>query len=140
MTTENETPLGGASNQDLQQLAELAQLVAAARDAMSDDIVVRLSGSMSEGLTLLDRLTRNEGLIHLLQELDRPENQQFLIALSNAFTEASRDLATTPPARGGIGCLLRLATQPGVLEGLRLLSLVGARLSANMRDLHHRGG
>jgi hypothetical protein len=141
MTTETGTPAAATANaEDLHQLAELANLVTAARDAMSDDIVTRLAGAMSEGITLLDRLTRNEGLIYLLQELDRPENQHFLISIANAFTEASRELATTPQAKGGIGCTLRLVRDPGVLEGLRLVSLIGSRLSKSMREMHRHGG
>jgi len=54
------------NDDDLQRLVEFAQIVSAARDAMSDDIVTRLSGAMSEGMTLLDRLTRNQGLMSLL--------------------------------------------------------------------------
>ncbi len=141
MTTETETPTAATANaDDLHQLAELATLVTAARDAMSDDIVTRIAGAMSEGITLLDRLTRNEGLVYLLQELDRPENQRFLISMANAFTEASRELAITPQARGGLGCALRLVRDPGVLEGLRLVSLIGARLSKSMREMHRQGG
>ncbi|HPE79409.1 MAG: hypothetical protein R3E46_07645 [Sedimenticolaceae bacterium] len=141
MTTETQTPPSVAGEAaDLTPLAELSTLIAAARDAMSDDIVTRLASAFSEGITLLDRLTRNEGLVHLLQELDRPENQRFLIGLSNAFTQASRDLATAPPADGGIVGMLKLAREPGTQEGLRLLSLIGARLSDNMREMHRRGG
>jgi uncharacterized protein YjgD (DUF1641 family) len=139
MTTDTQTP-PAANADDLQQLAELSTLIAAARDALSDDIVSRLASAFSEGITLLDRLTRNEGLVHLLQELDRPENQRFLICLSNAFTEASKDLATAPPLNGGIAGLLRLVNDPGTQEGLRLVSMIGARLSDSMRDMHRRGG
>jgi hypothetical protein len=140
MTTETGNPSVATANaDDLHQLAELASLVTAARDAMSDDIVTRMAGALSEGITLLDRLTRNEGLIYLLQELDRPENQRFLISMANAFTEASRDLAVTPQAKGGLICALRLAKEPGVLEGLRLVSLIGARLSKSMREMHRHG-
>lgn len=129
-----------ASAEDLHQLAEFATLVTAARDALSDDIVTRVASAFSEGITLLDRLTRNEGLVHLLRELDRPENQHFLISLSNAFTAASRDLASAAPASGGIGGLLKLVSDPGTQEGLRLMSLIGARLSDSMREMHRRGG
>lgn len=140
MTTQTEISTDAMDNNNLDGLTELATLVAAAQDALTDDMVSRLSSAMSEGITLLDRLTRNEGLVHLLQELDRPENQHFLISLSNAFTAASRDIATTVPARGGIGGMLRLAREPGTQEGLRLLSLIGEHLSESMRELHRRGG
>ncbi|VAW77844.1 hypothetical protein MNBD_GAMMA14-2087 [hydrothermal vent metagenome] len=140
MTTQTETPPATTvSDNDMQRLAELATLITAAQDAMSDEIVTRLASAMSEGLTLLDRLTRNEGLVHLLKELDRPENQHFLISLSNAFTEATRDIATAAPSKGGVTGILRLACEPGTQEGLRLVSLIGQHLSESMREMHRRG-
>ncbi len=141
MTTINETPPAALMTEDdMQRLVELAQIVSAARDALSDDMVMRLSGAMSEGITLLDRLTRNEGLMSLLQVLDREESQNFLIALSGAIHNSSREIASTPPAAGGLGCAVRVVRDPGTLEGLRLLSLVGKHLSDGLRQLHSRGG
>jgi len=139
MTTQNDTPLSGFNEGDLQRLVEFAQLVTSAQDAMNDDIVNRLASTFSEGITMLDRLTRNEGLIHLLREMDRPENQAFLVCLSNAFTEASRELATAPPKGGGIGGLLKLLSDPGVQEGVRLLAIVASGMSKGLRDLHRKG-
>lgn len=142
MTTQTEKPLAttGNSNDDLARLAEFATLVTAAQDAMSDDIVTRLAGALSEGITLLDRLTRNEGLMRLLQVLDRPESQYLLISLSEALGAMSRDIATAPPARGGIAGILRLARDPGTQEGLRSLSVLGKYWSESLRELHRRGG
>jgi uncharacterized protein YjgD (DUF1641 family) len=128
------------SEGDMQRLAEFAHLVTSAQDAMSDDIVNRLASALSEGITLLDRLTRNEGFLHLLREIDRAENQRFLICLSNAFTHASRELATAPPASGGLAGLLRLVSDPGTQEGLRLMAMVGAHMSNGLREVHRRGG
>lgn len=128
------------STEDLDRLVEVAQLVTAARDAMSDEIVTRLSWAMSEGLTLLDRLTRNEGLMHLLKVLDRQDTQSLLIALSDAIHAASQEVPATAPATGGIGCMLRVMRDPGTQEGLRLLSVVGKHLSHNMREQHRQGG
>ncbi|MDP2824306.1 MAG: hypothetical protein Q8O52_16705 [Sulfuritalea sp.] len=140
MTTQTPTPPASPfSDNDLQRLVEFAQLVTSAQDAMSDDMVNRLASTMSEGISLLDRLTRNEGLTHLLREIDRPENQRFIICMSNAFTHASRELATAPPLGGGIGGLLKLVSDPGVQEGLRLLSMVGARMSNSLREVHRHG-
>jgi hypothetical protein len=141
MTTQTETS-PGANDKDttLDGLSELATLVAATQDALTDDMVTRLASAFSEGMILLDRVTRNEGLIHLLKELDRPENQHFLIALSDAFTEASREIATAPPSKGGVVGLCKLGCSPGTQEGLRLVSLIGEHLSASMRELHRRGG
>ncbi len=132
--------IAAMTTEDLDRLVEVAQLVTAARDAMSDEIVTRLSWAMSEGLTLLDRLTRNEGLMHLLKVLDRQDTQSLLIALSDAIHAASQEVPATAPATGGIGCMLRVMRDPGTQEGLRLLSVVGKHLSHNMREQHRQGG
>ena len=139
MTTENEKSPDAMDNNNLEGLTELASLVAAAQDALTDDMVTRLASAFSEGITLLDRLTRNEGLIHLLQELDRPENQRFLICLSNAFTAASREISAAPPAKGGVVGVCKLGCNSGTQEGLRLVSLIGAHLSESMREMHRSG-
>ncbi len=140
MTTETGMPAATLNAKDLQQLAEVATLITAARDAINDDIVSRVSGALSEGMNLLDRLTRNEGLMRLLQVLDRKESQQLLVALSDAIHAASQDIAATAPATGGIGCMLRVVRDPGTQEGIRLLSVIGKHLSHSLREQHHRGG
>lgn len=140
MTTQTETPYNAMATEDLQRLVEFAQLVTAGRDAMSDEIVTRLAGAMSEGLTLLDRLTRNEGLMHLLKVLDRQETQYLLVALSDAIHAASQEIPAAPPATGGLACMMRVARDPGTQEGLRLLSVFGKHLSHSMREQHRRGG
>lgn len=140
MTTQTETPYSAMATEDLQRLVEFAQLVTAGRDAMSDEIVTRLAGAMSEGLTLLDRLTRNEGLMHLLKVLDRQDTQYLLIALSDAIHAASQEIPATAPATGGLACMMRVARDPGTQEGLRLLSVFGKHLSHSMREQHRKGG
>ncbi len=121
-------------------IVEMVNLLASAKDAMSDEMVARLARTASEGITLLDRLTRNEGLMRLLQVLDRPDCQYLLIGLADALSDTSRDLATAPPAKGGMGGMLHLARQAGTQEGVRMVSLLGQHLSERMRELHRRGG
>ena len=121
-------------------LVEMINLLASAKDAMSDEIVTRLARTASESMTLLDRLIRNEGLIRLLQVLDRPESQYLLISLADALAKMSRELAAAPPAKGGILGLLRLAREPGTQEGVRALSLLGQYWNDSLRELHRRGG
>lgn len=140
MTTQTQIPLDAMSTEDLQRLVEVAQLVTAARDAMSDEIVTRMAGAMSEGITLLDRLTRNEGMMHLLKVLDREETQNLLIALSDAVHSASKEIAAAPPAIGGLACMMRVARDPGVQEGLRLMSVIGKHMSHSLREQHSRDG
>ncbi|HUL90996.1 MAG TPA: hypothetical protein VLV56_01510 [Burkholderiales bacterium] len=121
--------------QELEQLADLALLVASARDAMSDEMVARLARSFSEGVALLDRLTRNEGLMRLLQVLDRPETQHLLLGFSKALSQMSREVAIAPPARGGIAGIWQLVREPGTQEALRSLSVLGQYWSESMREL-----
>ncbi|MBM4181338.1 MAG: hypothetical protein FJ209_07305 [Betaproteobacteria bacterium] len=127
------------SNEDLQRLVEVAQLITSARDAMSDDIVNRLSWALSEGLILLDRVTRNEGLMRLMQVLEKRESQFLLAAYAEAIDAAGKEIPTLPPAVGGLGCILRVMRDPGVLEGVRLFSLFGKHLSHSMREQHRKG-
>ncbi|MBM3358399.1 MAG: hypothetical protein FJY54_11805 [Betaproteobacteria bacterium] len=124
----------------VRDLVEMIHLLASAKDAMSDAMVIRLARTVSEGVALLDRLTRNEGLMRLLQALDRQENQYHLISLSEALNQVSRELATVPPAKGGIAGILRLACEPGTQEGIRSLSLLGKYWGESLRELHRRGG
>ena len=140
MNTQTEPALQGMTDEELARLAELAQVVGAARDALSDDMVARLAGTASEGMNLLDRLTRNEGLMRLLQVLDEEESQQLLVGLSEAIHKTSRDVAPTPPAVGGLACMLRIVRDPGAQEGLRLLAIVGNHLSRSLREQHRHGG
>ncbi len=137
----NETPqVSLALNAEaVNSLVEMLNLLASARDAMSDEMVSRLARTVSEGMTLLDRLTRNEGLMRLLSVLDRPEIQYLLLSLSQAIVAMSRDLATVPPARGGVLALYRLIRQPGTQEGIRALSLLGQYWNDSLRELHRRG-
>lgn len=141
MTTKTETPVDQERIfSDIERLSELASLVAAAQDALSDEMVTRLSSAFSEGITLLDRLTRNKGLMNLLQVLDRPEMQYLLLGLAEALTKTSRDIASSPPSKGGITGLCRLACKSGSQEGLVMLALLGEHLSESMRNLHRQGG
>jgi hypothetical protein len=140
--TANETPqvpptLNEAAVRDL---VEMINLMASGRDAMSDAMVTRLVRAVSEGIALLDRLTRNEGFMRLLQVLDRQESQYLLMSFAAGLGQMSRELATAPPATGGIGGLLRLAREPGTQEGIRALSLLGRYWNDSLRELHRRGG
>lgn len=126
------------ADDDLQRLVEFAQIITSARDAMSDEMVSRLAGAMSEGLTLLDRLTRNDGLMTLLRALDRQDSQNLLIALADAIHATSADIATDAPAAGGLGNMLRVARDSGTQEGVRFLAVFGRHLSHSLREQRRR--
>jgi uncharacterized protein YjgD (DUF1641 family) len=124
----------------LNDLVELINLLASARDAMTDDMVTRIARTTSEGVALLDHLIRNEGVTRLLEVLNRSETQYLLMSLAEALGKMSRELASAPPARGGIGGIWRLAREPGTQEGLRAVSMLGKYWNEALRDLHRRGG
>ena len=128
------------SEDDLKRIAELASLYAAAQDALTDDMVSRMASAFSEGIILLDRLTRNEGLMRLLRMLDHPDVQCHLASLADSIHYITRDIATAPPSRGGLLEVMKLAMEPGTQEGLRSLSIIGKYWGEGLRELHHRGG
>ncbi|MDA8363229.1 MAG: hypothetical protein M0Z84_05265 [Gammaproteobacteria bacterium] len=136
MNSKVETPVEPIVRDDLQQLVELAHFIASARDAMSDEMVARIARATSEGLNQLDRLTRNEGLMRLLQVINREDSQRLLIALADVLHALSREVAEAPAASGGIGGILGVMREPGTQEGLRLLALVGKHLSHSLRQQH----
>lgn len=143
METSMKPPPAGPSSpvdvtRDLEQLSELASVFSAARDALSDEIVTRVSSALSEGIVLLDRVTRNEGLMRLLQVMEKPESQDLLLSLSDALGSMAEELARSTPAKGGVAGLTRLALDPGTQEGLRSLSLLGKYWSENLRKRHEQ--
>ena len=81
--TNPDTPASSSQPQDLAKLIELAAAISSAQDAMTDDIVTRLASAMGEGMILMDRLTRNQGLMSLLQALNQPAVQDSLECLAD---------------------------------------------------------
>lgn len=140
--TANDTPQTTSTMDErtVRDIVELIDFMGSAKDAMNDQIVMRLARTASEGMALLDRLTRNEGLMRLLQVLDQPEMQYLMTGLAKALTETSREIASEPPAKGGLVELMRLMSTPGTQEGLRALSKIGEHLSESLRELHRQGG
>ena len=53
-------------NGDLERITQLARLVSSAGDALTDEMVSRLAGVVSEGVFLVDRFSRSEGILRLL--------------------------------------------------------------------------
>ena len=122
--TSPEKPVSEGQPQDLAKLIELAAAISAAQDAMTDDIVTRLASAMGEGMILMDRLTRNQGLMALLQALNQPAVQDSLECLADALRSGSVMDAVNvkTPKTGGYGGLLRMAKDPDVQDAVYLLA------------------
>lgn len=119
-----------AENGDLERLANVARVVAAMEDSLTEDIVVRLATTLTGLATLADKLARNDGLLKLVDLLGRDDVQATLGKLAEAVSKATTESAAQPPASGGIGALWQLATDPGTQEALRVMALVGKHLRA----------
>jgi hypothetical protein len=134
MSSKLETPVEPIASEDLQQLVELSHFLASARDALSDNMVSRIARATSEGLNQLDRLTRNEGLMYLLQILNYEDSQRLLFTLADVLRALSHEISETTPASGGFAGAFGIVREPGTQEGLRLLALIGTHLSSGLRE------
>ena len=106
------------ANGDLERLVALARTYGAAQDAMTDEMVGRLAETVSESLSLMDRLHR-AGLDRLVGSIERLAGvlEQTMAALE----AAKRDVAAAPKTAGGFGGLWSLLRDPENQESLRFL-------------------
>jgi len=105
------------ANGDLERLVALARTYGAAQDAMTDEMVTRLAGTMAESLSLMDRLNR-AGLDRIVGSLERLG--VVLEDTMRALDAAKRDAAGSP-ASGGLGGMWRLLSDAENQESLRFL-------------------
>jgi uncharacterized protein YjgD (DUF1641 family) len=118
-------------NGDLDRLVGIARLIAAMEDSLSDDIVNRLSVVATGLASLVDKLSRADGFLRLIDTFAREDVQSTLIDLANtagALSAARAEAAQLPPAKGGLRGLAHLARDPGTQEALRFMALVGRHL------------
>jgi hypothetical protein len=66
--------------------------------------------------------------LKLVDLLGRDDVNSALLALAEAVSAAKTDHTALPPARGGLGALWQLATDPGTQEALRAMALIGKHL------------
>lgn len=135
---------------DLVRISQLLRLLGAAEDALTDDLVLRLAGLASHGMTLLDRLTRpeserywewagrlSEGLTpdlldrllqqlpSLLDVLGRLQEAGVVEDVVGAMERTRKDLASLPPPAGGLSGLWTLMKDAENQRTLQALLLFG---------------
>lgn len=135
---------------DLERLAQLARVYSSAEDSITDEMVGRIAETVSEGLSLLDRLSRGgagrfvemmermqssgslERIATVLPKLlDRMDGlERFLHAADAAATKA----AAEPPESGGLAGLWSMARDPETQTAMRFM----LRLSRELRSSHKR--
>ena len=110
------------ANGDLDRLVALARTYGAAQDSLTDEMVGRLAETVSESLSLMDRLQR-AGLDRLVGSIERLA--VVLEQTMGALDAASRELSAQPPAGGGFGGLWQLMRERENQETLRFLLAFG---------------
>lgn len=123
------------SNGDLERITHLARLLGAAEDALSDEMIARVAGVVTDALCLLEQLTRNNALSQILTFLLRPEVQNVLVRFGEALLAANSEQQQTPPPKGGIGGWWRLLGEPSNQRTMQFFGLFGKHLEAE----HRRG-
>jgi len=107
-------------NGDLDRVVNFARVLGAAEDALSDDIVGRLAETMTELLSIADRLARSDGLLRMLDLLEREHIINSVVDLGEAAATAKASHA--PSAGGGIVGMLKTMRDPDVQDALKFFA------------------
>jgi uncharacterized protein YjgD (DUF1641 family) len=132
------------NNGDLNRLVKLVRVYGSAEDALTDEMVGRLTDTIGNGLSLLDRFSRGgaEHVVRMLEGLqesgalerlatmlpqlaDRLATVQEVLESIDAAATASR-VATS--SAGGIAGLWHLMRDPEAQDTLRFMLAVGKQL------------
>lgn len=113
---------------DFQRVVSLSRVIAAAEDSLSDDMISRLTLVISEGLSVLDQLTRNGSLERVLQVFLRPEVQDVFVRFGEALAKANQEFDNMPHPKGGFAGLWKIGTDPGNQEAIQFMGLFGKHL------------
>jgi len=121
---------------DLERIAQLARVAGSIQDAMTDEMLVRLTDLISQMMSLFDRLNR-AGLDNLVSMLPRViamiehlEQHQVIDDLVACLNKATEQAVNAPPARGGIRGLWAIAQEPDTQEAIRFLMLISKQFRA----------
>ena len=107
-------------NGDLDRVVNLSRVLGAAGDAMTDDIVSRVAETGGELLSIADRLARSEGLLRLLDLLEREHIINTLVEFGEAAATAKA--SHTPSAKGGVPGMMKTMSDPDVQDALKFFA------------------
>jgi uncharacterized protein YjgD (DUF1641 family) len=132
------------NNGDLDRMIKLVRVYSSAEDALSDEMVGRLTDTIGNGLSLLDRFSRGgaEHVVKMLEGLqtsgalertatmlpqlaDRLATVQEVLMSVDAAAKESRAAA---PTSGGVSGLWHMMRDPETQDTLRFLLAVGKQL------------
>lgn len=136
------------NNGDLNRLVKLARVYGSAEDALTDEMIGRLTDTVGNGLSLLDRFSRGgadqvvkmlEGL-HASGALERiattlPRLESRLAMLQDTLASLETAAAASraaPASAGGVGGLWSMLRDPEAQDTLRFLLAVGKQLRKDL--------
>ena len=134
-------------NGDLQRVVDIARTVAAAEDAMNDDMVGRVAQMAAEALNVIDRLNRS-GVGRLIDILDRLNNSgsldiladrlprliehiEMIDRLAGCLNQGAQDAKQLAQPPGGIMAMLRLMGDAENQAALQFLMSIGKRMKTS---------
>jgi len=136
-------------NGDLQRVVDIARTVAAAEDAMNDDMVGRIAQMAAEALSVIDRLNRS-GVERLIDILDRLNNSgsldilaeklpnmiqhvEMVDRLAGCLNLGGEDAHQLPPPGGGLMAMARLMSDAENQAALQFMMAIGKRMRASCK-------
>lgn len=140
------------NNGDLDRLVKLARVYGSAEDALTDEMIGRLTDTLGNGLSLLDRFSRG-GAEHVVKMLENLQGSGALERIATTLpklesrltmlqeTLESLDAAaaasrSAPASAGGFGGRWSMLRDPEAQDTLRFMLSVGTQLR---KDLGKRG-
>jgi len=124
------------NNGDLERLSQIARVYHAAQDALTDEMIGRLAGTLGESLLLLDRVNRS-GFWRLIEVMEKLEASGSLERIANALPklverldmvagvlhcmEDAAQKTQAQPASGGVGNLWSTLTDDKTARSLQFL-------------------
>ncbi len=129
---------------DLERLVQLARIYGSMQDAMTEEMVGRLSETVGAGITLLDRFNRGgaDRLLQILERLDASgaleraarvmpllaDRLEMLERMLHCVEAATHESDKQAPERGGVGGLWSMMKDPENQRSLRFLMILGRKL------------
>ena len=136
------------NNGDLDRLVRLARVVGSAEDALSDEMIGRLTDTVANGLSLLDRFSRGgaEQVVRMLETLQssgsleriatslpRIEKRLAMVQETLESIDAAAAASRAAPASaGGFGGLWSMLRDPEAQDTLRFMLTVGKQLRKDL--------
>jgi len=122
-----------AESGDLDRAADLLRLIGSMQDSLNDDMVVRLAGVASQGLFLVERMTRTGLAQQLMALAEHLERSGLAPDLLNAVDFAAKEVGSMPPSKGGMSGLMGLLALMQRPETIRAIHFAVAMLCSLCR-------